>query len=28
LDYNLLKSSFGTTYNLLDYNTLRSQWGQ
>ncbi|HBD02681.1 MAG: hypothetical protein UX82_C0024G0008 [Microgenomates group bacterium GW2011_GWE1_47_12] len=28
LDYNLLKSGFGTTYNLLDYNTLRSQWGQ
>ncbi|EKD79976.1 MAG: hypothetical protein ACD_40C00232G0002 [uncultured bacterium] len=28
LDYNLLKTGFGTTYNLLDYNTLRSQWGQ
>jgi len=28
LDYNLLKTGFGTAYNLLDYNTLRSQWGQ
>ena len=28
LDYNLLKTGFGTTYNLLNYNQLVQQFGQ